>query len=123
LVGADRVAQYERRSFDAGRRGAANNIDLQCCIVRHIAESASSSIDGGEDAMSRWFVLLDGPQEDFVHIKRLFTASRFAFDRIDGKNALSAPTLEYMQDTNDVIDAGMGRKPDISFRCVFNDGD
>ena len=38
--------------------------------------------------MPRWYVLLDGPQEDLVHVKRLYTSSGFAFDQIDGKEAL-----------------------------------
>jgi hypothetical protein len=41
-----------------------------------------------------WFALLDGSAEDVVQVKQHFTASGFAFDEIDGKFALSAPSLE-----------------------------
>jgi hypothetical protein len=57
--------------------------------------------------MPTWYVLLDGPQSDLVHVKRLFPASGFTFEEIDGKDALSAPLFEQCKDRNDVIDAGM----------------
>ena len=57
--------------------------------------------------MPTWYVLLDGPQEDLVHVKRLFTASGFTFDRMDDKDALSAPAFESCKDTNEVIDSGV----------------
>lgn len=57
--------------------------------------------------MPTWYVLLDGPTSDLVHVKKLFTASGFKFDEIDGKDALSAPAFEQCRDRNDVIDAGM----------------
>ncbi len=57
--------------------------------------------------MPRWYVMLDGTADDLVRIKQRFTASDFTFDHRDGKDTLSAPVLEQLQDRNDVIDAGM----------------
>jgi hypothetical protein len=57
--------------------------------------------------MPRWYVLLDGPQEDQAHVKRLYTTSGFAFDQIDGKEALSAPAFDICESKEDVIDTGM----------------
>jgi hypothetical protein len=57
--------------------------------------------------MPRWYVMLDGPSNDLVHIKQKFAASGFTFDHKDGKDTLSAPAFEHLQDRNDVIDAGM----------------
>ena len=57
--------------------------------------------------MRRWYVLLQGSHADLAHIKRLFTASGFLFDHIDGSDSLSTSALELLDDTNDVIDAGM----------------
>jgi hypothetical protein len=55
--------------------------------------------------MSVWFALLDGLQNDVVHVKRLLTNSNLAFDEIDGRFALSAPALQQCKDKEDVIDA------------------
>ena len=57
--------------------------------------------------MPTWYVLLDGPSSDLVHVKQRFAVSGFAFDQIDGKDTLSAPAFEQCSDQNDVIDAGM----------------
>lgn len=55
--------------------------------------------------MSVWYALLDGTQEDFVHIKRLFPNSNFAFEEIDGRNALSAPDFSGSEDRDGALDA------------------
>lgn len=57
--------------------------------------------------MPRWYVLLDGPASDLVHVKRLFTTSGFTFDEKDGKDTLSAPELERLDDEKDVTSAAM----------------
>ena len=57
--------------------------------------------------MPTWYVLLDGPTSDLVHVKKLFTTSGFTFDQIDGKDTLSAPAFEQCSSRDDVIDAGM----------------
>lgn len=57
--------------------------------------------------MPAWYILLDGPLDDLNHLKRLFAASNFTFDEMDGKPTLSASTLELMNNKKDVIDAGM----------------
>jgi hypothetical protein len=57
--------------------------------------------------MPVWFALLDGPQNDVVHVKRLLTNSNLAFDEIDGKFALSAPALQQNKDREGIIDAAI----------------
>jgi hypothetical protein len=55
--------------------------------------------------MKTWYALLNGPLEDQNHVKRLFTASGYEFDDLDGKFALGAQALESFSDREDVIDA------------------
>lgn len=57
--------------------------------------------------MPRWYVMLDGSSDDLVAVKQKFAASGFTFDHKDGKDTLSAPAFEQLQDKNDVIEAGM----------------
>jgi hypothetical protein len=58
----------------------------------------------GRKQMSVWFALLDGPQNDVVHVKHL-SRSKFTFDEIDGKFALSAPAFQHCNDDEQVITA------------------
>lgn len=55
--------------------------------------------------MAVWYALLDGTQEDFVHLKGLFPTSNFAFEEIDGKFALSAPVFSRSNDRDSALDA------------------
>jgi hypothetical protein len=55
--------------------------------------------------MSVWYALLNGPQNDVVHVKRLLTHSNLAFDEIDGKFALSAPAFQHSNDKEQIIAA------------------
>jgi hypothetical protein len=55
--------------------------------------------------MKTWYALLNGPLEDQNHVKRLFTASGYEFDDLDGKFALGAQALESFSDREEVIDA------------------
>jgi hypothetical protein len=57
--------------------------------------------------MPRWYVLLDGPSSDLVHVKRLFTTSNLSFDQIDGKDTLSAPSLDFHDSRDDALEAAL----------------
>ena len=57
--------------------------------------------------MPRWYVLLDGPSSDLVHIKRLFTTSDLSFDQIDGKDTLSARDLDTHDNRDDALAAAL----------------
>lgn len=57
--------------------------------------------------MSTWRVLVDGPASDFEAVKRIFTSSNYFFGHEDGKDALSAPVLEFCDDREAAIAAGM----------------
>jgi hypothetical protein len=82
---------------------------LSAKFESHCLSLRESGIEKGKGGrrMPTWYVLLDGPPSDLVHVKQLFTASGFTFEEIDGKNALSAPAFEQYRDQSDVIDAGM----------------
>lgn len=54
-----------------------------------------------------WHILLDGAAADSNSVVQRFTASGFGFDQIDGKFALTAPSLEFAGDKEDVISAAM----------------
>lgn len=54
-----------------------------------------------------WHVLLDGSSADSNRVIQQFTASGFGFDQIDGKFALTAPSIEFAGDKEDVISAAM----------------
>jgi len=60
-----------------------------------------------ETELPRWYVLVDGPQQDVVSVKRLFPHSGFEFFEIEGHVALTAPSFNFCEDEGDVIDAGM----------------
>jgi hypothetical protein len=54
-----------------------------------------------------WYVLLDCTPQDALEVKRLFAASAFNYEEIDGKFALNAPVFDLGGNKEEVIAAAM----------------
>jgi hypothetical protein len=59
------------------------------------------------DEQMTWYVLFDADPHDALEVKRLFQASGFSYDEIDGKFALNAPAFNFKDNEQDVIEASM----------------